>query len=214
MATNQHPGDQGITVMNLTLGQPRTFAITGLLSLPLLGLATAPSAPPSRLEIRAEAAPSLNPDADGRALSVVVCVFQLKDRLEFCKLTFDQVASGRSETELLGADCLGRRDFILVPGSVHKATEDFLPGSRYVGVVALFRSPDAGHWRCLARIEAPPPPAPAPPKKSWLKRAFTKRPKPEPPAKHPELAFVVQECRLRLVAPQAEPIPEALGADR
>lgn len=211
MTANRHPGTEGLAAMTFALGLSRTYALASLLSLPSADMT--PPRPLQRLDIHAQAAPNLNPDAAGSALPVVVCIYQLKDRLEFSKLTFDQAASGRPEAEFLGPECLGRREVILAPDSACDATEELLPGLRYVGIVALFRSPDEGHWRCLARLEPPSPP-PAAPKRSWLKRAFSKPPRPEPPPRNLALSFTLEACRVHLVSPQAEPIPAPMGPAR
>lgn len=167
-----------------------------------------PERPPRRLEIVAEADPSLNRDPVGNPLSVVVRVYQLKDKGEFTRLTHDLAASGRPEPELLGPDCLGKCEFTLIPGSVHQGSAELLPDTRYLGVVALFRQPDPEHWRCLAKVDPPSAvPAAKSGKKSWFKRVLSKNPTPEPPPRNPALCFKVQDCYLRLLSPQAEPIP-------
>jgi len=168
--------------------------------------------PPPRLEIRAEAAPTINRDAAGHPLSVVVRVYQLKDKGEFSKLTFDLAASGRPGPELLGQEYLAATEFTLVPGAMHKGLEPLQPETRFLGVAAAFRHPDAHLWRCLAWLDlpapAPPPQAVAPPRKpSFFKRAFTKKKQPDPPPPNPLLSFTVQDCYLQLQRPAAEPLP-------
>lgn len=167
-------------------------------------------APQPRLTILAKAAPTINRDPVGNPLSVVVRVYQLRDRQAFASLTFDAAASGRPEPEFLGTDCLGRTEFALLPGSSHRGTEDLLPGTRYLGVVALFRHPDPHHWRGLAKVEPPAPASAEETKKpSWLKRKLTrKKPGPAPPPWNPELAFEVEDCYLRVGGPTAEPLPD------
>jgi type VI secretion system protein VasD len=165
-----------------------------------------PVHPPPRLEIQGEAAAGINRDPVGNPLSVVVRIYQLRDKVEFCKLSFDQATGGRPEPEILGQECLGTGEYTLVPGATLKETEALLPDTQYVGVVACFRQPDRHYWRALARIEQPKAPPPRPPK-GWLKRKLTKKEKPLPPPSNPEIAFKVQDCYLRLAKPKAEPIP-------
>lgn len=167
-----------------------------------------PPAPPPRLTILARAAPSINRDPLGNPLSIVVRVFHLKDKTAFSRLTFEGAAGGRPESEPVGPECLGRSEFTLLPGGTHREAGDLIPGTRYVGVVGLFRHPDPHHWRCLARV-APPAPAPEEPRKvSWLKRKLTKKkPPPPPPPWNPEVAFEVEDCWVRVPGPQAEPLP-------
>lgn len=165
--------------------------------------------PPRRLDIVAEADSTINRDPVGNPLSLVVRVYQLKDKGEFPRLTHDLATSGRPDPELLGPECLGKSEFTLIPGSVHQGSEELLPGTRYLGVVALFRQPDPEHWRCLAKVDPPKAPTNAakPGKKSWFKRVLSRNPAPEPPPRNPELRFKVQDCYVRLLSPQAEPIP-------
>jgi len=156
------------------------------------------AAPPSRFELRAQAAPVINRDAAGNPLSVVVHLYQLKERTAFSRLSFDQAASGRPEAELLGADCLGRTELVLVPGGLHASTEDLLPGARYLGIVALFRHPDPHYWRYLVNLDQMLPP----------RAGQGRRPKrPAPVQPTPRLAFKVLECTLALPELKPEPIP-------
>jgi type VI secretion system protein VasD len=155
-------------------------------------------APPSRFELRAQAAPGINRDAAGNPLSVVVHLYQLKDRTAFSRLSFDQAASGRPEAELLGGDCLGRTELVMVPGGLHASTEDLLPGARYLGIVALFRHPDPHCWRYLVNLDQMLP------ARAGLGRK-ARRPAAVQPT--PRLAFKVLECSLALPELKPEPIP-------
>jgi type VI secretion system protein VasD len=196
----------------LARGALRTV-LAGLLALGTLAAnalppAVTPPYPLQRLEIKAVAAPLLNRDPAGHPLSVVVRVYQLRDKEAFSKLTFEQVTSGRSDADLLGQDFLGRSEFTLAPGALHDRSEPFLPDTHYLGVVALFRHPEPQHWRCLTRVEPPRTQAPAPPPpRPWYLRPFTRKPKLEPPPKNQRLAFQVHDCFLTLIHPAAEPLP-------
>jgi type VI secretion system VasD/TssJ family lipoprotein len=166
-----------------------------------------PGAPPpaARFQVRAAASPGINRGPDGTPLSVVVRVYQLKDRTAFAKLTFDLAASGRPDAELLAGEALGRDELVVVPGQDRTSRHDLLPGTRYIGLVGLFRDPEARAWRALAHLERmAPPPAPGP--RDWPWRPWRRRPAPAPaPA---ALAFRVREAALALEAPGPEPLPE------
>ncbi|NTV09820.1 MAG: type VI secretion system lipoprotein TssJ [Zoogloea sp.] len=108
---------------------------------------------PKSYDIKAEGDTQLNRDADGQSLSVVVRVYQLKDVKEFSRLTFDTLANGRPESELLGDELLGKIDTVLVPGGEYTSTEKLLENTRYIGIVAFFRKPDAHYWRYLVSAE-------------------------------------------------------------
>lgn len=91
----------------------------------------------------------LNPDFQGNAMSVVVRVYHLRDKAEFSKLTFEMLSSEKTDKELLGQDFLGSHELVLVPGGNYNTQLDLPSGTRYVGAMAFFRSPDANFWRVL-----------------------------------------------------------------
>lgn len=111
------------------------------------GCATTPE--PKPYEIQANANPVMNRDISGKPLSVVVRLYQLKQEKEFDQLTFDLATSNRTDAELFGESLLHRSELLLVPGTTHISTETILPDTKYMGVVAYFRKPDAHYWRYL-----------------------------------------------------------------
>ena len=104
---------------------------------------------PKSFAIRGDGDQVLNRDVRGKSLSVVVRLYQLKDSAEFSKLTFDTVAEGRPDADLLGPSLLAKTDTIVVPGGTYTSTETIQEGARYIGLIALFRQPDAQYWRFL-----------------------------------------------------------------
>ena len=153
----------------------------------------------NRLELRAQADPVINRDPEGNPLSVVVHLYQLRDRGGFERLGFDAAASGRTEAELLGADGLGRTELVLVPGGSRAVAVELQPGARFLGIVALFRRPDPDFWRCLVSLDRLPGAA-GPAKGKGRGRT-------RPGAAGPTLALKVLECSLALPGLQPEPIP-------
>lgn len=123
-----------------------------LLALLLAACASAPK--PSLFTIRGDGDQILNRDINGKSLSVVVRIYQLKDAREFSKLTFDTLASGHSESDLLGPALLDKTDVILVPGGSYVNSEKLLDDTRFVGIVAFFRNPDPYYWRQLVEAAA------------------------------------------------------------
>jgi type VI secretion system protein VasD len=114
------------------------------------GCASTPTPPaPKPYQISADADPIMNRDISGKPLSVVVRLYQLKDEKEFDQLTFDLATSNRTDAELFGESLLQRSELLLVPGTTHISTETLLPETKYLGVVAYFRKPDAHYWRYL-----------------------------------------------------------------
>lgn len=123
------------------------LAIATLLAT-LQGCATTPPGP-KPYEVRADADPVINRDIAGKPLSVVVRLYQLKGEKEFDLLTFDLATSNRSDAELFGDSLIQRSELLLVPGTTHISTETLLPETKYLGIVAYFRRPDAHSWRYL-----------------------------------------------------------------
>lgn len=109
---------------------------------------------PTQYTINGEGSYSLNRDINGNSLSVVVRIYQLKDADEFSKLTFDTLAAGYPETDLLGTSLLSKTDMILVPGGSYASSEKLLEETRFIGVVGLFRNPDPHHWRQLVETHS------------------------------------------------------------
>ena len=104
---------------------------------------------PATYDVRGLADPILNRDVSGKSLSVVVRLYQLKQPTEFSKLVFDSLASGRPETELLGADLIEKSEVVVLPGTQHVSTEKLSEHANYLGVVAFFRQPEPHFWRYL-----------------------------------------------------------------
>jgi len=122
-----------------------------LLCLPLILLVGCrKAAPVTHLSLVINAAANVNPDAGGQALSVVVRVYQLKDkgRLE----SADYSALLRSDKETLSDDLLERQERIIQPGTQEMMELQTNPSAAYVGVVALFRSPSGDTWRRILPI--------------------------------------------------------------
>lgn len=122
-----------------------TSLLAGLVAFALSGCASGPKI----YEVKGEASAVMNRDSSGKSLSVAVRIYQLKDATEFSKLTFDTVASGRPESELLGQDLLGQNEIIMVPNGKSAINDKLLDGTKYLGIVGLFRQPDPNYWRFL-----------------------------------------------------------------
>ena len=128
------------------------LSLVAVLSFTALISACSPG--PKSFAIRGEGDQILNRDINGKSLSVVVHIYQLKDAREFSKLTFDTLASGRSESELLGPALLDKVDVVVVPGGEYVSSEKLLDETRFVGIVAFFRNPDPYYWRQLVDAES------------------------------------------------------------
>lgn len=128
--------------------------LVNLVAILCLGVLSACASAPKQYGIRGEGDQVLNRDINGKSLSVVVRVYQLRDAREFSKLTFDTLASGHPEAELLGPALLDRTDAIVVPGGNYVSSEKLHEEARFVGIVALFRNPDPRYWRQLVSVDS------------------------------------------------------------
>jgi type VI secretion system protein VasD len=179
--------------------------VAGLLALGLVGCSRKPTtvAPPppspTKFQVTMSCSPTINQDNQGRALSVVVQFYCLKDKAEFSKLTFDAVAGNRSEKELLGADFLAKTEVVALPGGYQNLTLDLAPGAKYVGMVAFFRRHDPNYWRLLTSVDAI---TPAETKKQAKQREKQGQPKP-----NPAFTLRVEDCGLAFPSLKMEPIP-------
>lgn len=109
---------------------------------------------PAEYEVKGTADKLLNLDASGRPLSLVIRTYQLKDKQEFSKLTYEVISSGRQESELLGAELNAPiAEYVLVPEAQISNKEEWKQGTRYIGVVGFFRTPDEQAWRFLLNAD-------------------------------------------------------------
>lgn len=95
--------------------------------------------------IKATTGPVLNRDDQGRPLSVVLRIYQLRDAGEFNRAPFEALA--RRDKEILGAELIDRREVVMIPGAEFSDTQKLNDQTRFVGVTALFRRPDQRMWR-------------------------------------------------------------------
>ena len=123
--------------------------ISVLLLFSLLTACSSTSKMPRQYSIKGDGAQVLNRDINGKSLSVVIRIYQLRDASDFSKLTFDTLAAGYPETELLETSLLTKTDVILVPGGTYASSERLLDETRFIGIVGMFRNPDPHHWRQL-----------------------------------------------------------------
>jgi type VI secretion system protein VasD len=97
---------------------------------------------------------SLNTSGDGRSLSTVVRIYQLKKAQTFEQLDYAQLQT--NDLDALKADLLGTTDVVLRPDANASISEPMNEAADYVAIVAFFR--DTGRdttWKLLL------------PKKQW-----------------------------------------------
>lgn len=112
------------------------------------------SAKPARkLKLRIAASDSLNVDAAGRSLSLVVRVYKLRSATAFLNAPYDIFGNTAKEKELLGDDLIESREILLLPGQQQEISERWAREATHVGVVGLFRAPAPQRWRYAFELE-------------------------------------------------------------
>ncbi|MGI9217640.1 MAG: type VI secretion system lipoprotein TssJ [Hydrogenophaga sp.] len=143
---------------SLLSGCGTTSAGGGLLdkTLGLVGLQTvdsaaaAPISPemlkpaaPTKVPLRIHASDQLNSDGAKRPLSLVVKVYKLKAHEDFMRAPYDAFA----QAPYKGDEVISSRELVLLPGQRYEVEEALPKDAAYLGVVALFKSPEAYRWR-------------------------------------------------------------------
>jgi type VI secretion system protein VasD len=112
------------------------------------------SAKPARpLQLRLAASDSLNVDAAGRSLSLVVRVYKLRGTSAFLAAPYETFGNNSKEKESLGDELIESREVVLLPGQQQQINERWAREATHVGVVALFRAPAAQRWRYAFELE-------------------------------------------------------------
>ncbi|HTH97169.1 MAG TPA: type VI secretion system lipoprotein TssJ [Stellaceae bacterium] len=117
-----------------------------LLALALLS-ACASSGP---IPVSVQASSDVNPDLTGRASPIVTRVYQLADKDKF--MLADPIQLIQHDSQTLGADEIGRDEFILQPGDKHTITIPENDKIKYVGFVAAYRAIDQDTWRQIVPV--------------------------------------------------------------
>jgi type VI secretion system protein VasD len=112
------------------------------------------SAKPARkLKLTLAASDSLNVDASGRSLSLVLRIYKLRSPTTFLNAPYDTFGHPTKEKAVLGDDLLETRELVLLPGQRQQINERWAREAGFVGVVGLFRAPAAKRWRQAFELE-------------------------------------------------------------
>lgn len=108
-----------------------------------------------RVVIRLHAGELLNSDTNGQSLPVVARIYELREKDAFERAPAAAFDGDKSHLppELAEA-LLGSREVVLTPGQRYEVTETLPEGTRYIGVLALFRAPAQGRWRHVFEAQA------------------------------------------------------------
>ncbi|MCC8392463.1 type VI secretion system lipoprotein TssJ [Paraburkholderia sp. MMS20-SJTR3] len=98
------------------------------------------------LNVDLSAREALNPDDAGRATSVAVRVYQLKDRKLFDGASYDDLL--KHDRTVLAQDLQDSMAAALNPGAAASLSQPMKADTKYVAVVAFYRNPGAGNgWK-------------------------------------------------------------------
>ena len=118
----------------------------------------------------------LNPDDSGAPLSVIVRLYQLKNRERFERADFR--ALWKNDEKVLEGDLLERKEVTVYPETKTSVElqVDQKKGVQFLGVMALFRKPEGELWRQITSSDV----------SSWV------------PFRTPRVKFILDEHKLTL----------------
>ncbi|MBT0963776.1 type VI secretion system lipoprotein TssJ [Denitromonas iodatirespirans] len=96
----------------------------------------------------------LNTTADGRALSLVVRIYQLRSHRAFDTLPYAMASGEDAGRALLGDELIATKDVVLIPGKHYELLQQLPQGGTTIGVVGLFHAPARGRWKIAFDAEA------------------------------------------------------------
>lgn len=112
------------------------------------------AAKPARpMTLRLAASDSLNVDAAGRSLSLVVRVYKLRGATAFLNAPQETFGNNKQEKDALGDELIESREIVLLPGQQQRISERWAREATHIGVVALFRAPAPHRWRYAFELE-------------------------------------------------------------
>lgn len=106
---------------------------------------------PTRLEANVSATQDVNKKEGGRALPIVVRVYELRTAGSFQSADFFSLYDHEDTT--LGGDLLAREELNLRPGEQLRIERTADPDAQYVGVVGAYRDIDNATWRAAHALK-------------------------------------------------------------
>lgn len=101
------------------------------------------------LHLDIQAREGVNHNSSGIALSVVVRIYALKDKKAFASASYAMIA--KNDQRALAGDILTQKDIRLQPGGSWSVNMPLKKDAEYIGLVAMFISPDTvrNNWRLV-----------------------------------------------------------------
>ena len=137
-----------------SMGRPAQSRRVGAASVALAGLLVAgcaSSPKPTEFNATVQAAANVNPSVSKRPSPVLVRVYELKAATAFNNADF--VSLYQSDQVVLGAEMIGRDEFILNPGDSRALSKVAAPDTRYLGVFAAYRDLERAKWRAVIPLQ-------------------------------------------------------------
>jgi type VI secretion system protein VasD len=104
------------------------------------------------LNIQLQASDELNQDRQGASYAVLVRFYQLSDPSLFEKA--DVTALFRQDDDLLGLTLAGKSELMVSPGIATELNIPKIPESKYLGVVAFYRSANGAQQIAVKKVNA------------------------------------------------------------
>jgi type VI secretion system protein VasD len=98
---------------------------------------------PVRVPLRIHASEQLNSDGTNRPLSLVVKIYKLRAHEDFLRAPYAAFVDSAYKAD----DLLSSREVVLLPGQRYEVEENLPSGASHLGIVALFKTPEASRWR-------------------------------------------------------------------
>lgn len=133
---------------NLLLGL--AAAMTAALTLSACGSDPKPK-PKTIAEVKIKAAPTLNPDLNGRPSPVVVRFYQLLSADMFQNADFFQLFE--QEQAALGPTSAAKEEHVVEPGQIVTVSIGVKDDVKHLGVVVAYRNYEKATWRAVAPIQ-------------------------------------------------------------
>lgn len=96
---------------------------------------------------------NLNAGSGKKPLALVVKIYQLRSRDRFDQTPFDDFIDSSATQAALGNEMLNSREMLVLPGQHYANIESMPVETRYLGLVALFRSPAERRWRFVYDVK-------------------------------------------------------------
>ena len=107
----------------------------------------------TKLALRLAAGTIVNADGGGKSLPLVAEVYKLRDASAFLRANYSAFALDDANAASFSRDVVAVREIGLAPGDKAESVEELAGEAKYLGVVALFRSPAPGHWRFVFDVK-------------------------------------------------------------